>query len=68
MDEIYIKTNELNSWIAKYFDKDFITIEELIGTIEDLDSEIERLQEQLEEKKNDYPNEERDREREVLGI
>ena len=41
--------------------------EELLSIIEDLCDEIERLQEPI-EIINDYPNEERDREREVLGI
>ena len=68
MDEIYLKTNELNSWIAKYFDKDLISIDELIAVIEDLDSEVEDLRYKLEEKENDYPDEERDREIEILGI
>lgn len=66
MDEIYLKTNELNSWIAKYFDKDLISIDDLISVIEDLDSEVEDLRYKLEEKGNDYPDEERDREIEVL--
>lgn len=68
MDEIYLKTNELNSWIAKYFDKDLISIDDLIAVIEDLDSEVEDLRYKLEEKQNDYPNEEGDREIEILGI
>ena len=68
MDEIYLKTNELNSWVAKYFDKDLISIDDLISVIEDLDSEVEDLRYKLEEKENDYPDEERDREIEILGI
>ncbi len=41
--------------------------EELLSIIENLCDEIERLQ-QPTETVNDYPNEEREREREVLGI
>ena len=67
MNQVYILKKELNSWIAKYFNKDLISIDDLICCIEDLDEDIERLKEQLEDKENDYPNEERDREIEVLG-
>lgn len=58
----------------KWFDKDtyegFIDGNDLIDLIEDLVYEIDRLNEKIEdlENANDYPNEERDREREVLGI
>lgn len=68
MYDVYIKKNQLNSWIAKYFDKDLISINDLIGVIEDLDSEIEDLHEQLKPRIDNYPNEERDREIEILGI
>lgn len=40
--------------------------EEILTIIEDLCDEIEMLRKKKEE--NDYPEEERDREREVLGI
>lgn len=68
MNEVYLKTSELNSWIADYFDKDLISIDDLIGAIEDLDGEVNDLRHKLETKENDYPNEEQDREIEVLGI
>ena len=69
MNQVYITKDELNSWIAKYFPtKDLISIDDLICCIENLDEDVERLQEQLEERENDYPNEERDREIEVLGL
>ena len=54
MDDIYIKTNELNCWVANYFDKDLISVSELIGVIEDLDSEINILKEKYNELDNDY--------------
>lgn len=54
MNEIYIKTSDLNKWIVKYFpNKDLISITELIGCIEDLDIEIDNLNQQLEEIKED---------------
>lgn len=66
MNRVYIDKGELNSWVAKYFPtKDLISIDDLIGCIEDLDAELEEIKESHE---NDYPNEERDREIEVLGI
>ncbi len=68
MENVYIKKSDLNRWVAKYFNKDLITIEDLIDTIEDLDDEISDLKDQLSEKINDYPNEERNREIEILGI
>lgn len=67
MNKVYILKDELNSWISKYFNKDLISIDDLISCIEDLDEEIDKLGEQLEDKENDYPNEERDREIEILG-
>ena len=54
MNNVYIKTTELNSWITKYFpNKDLITIDDLIGCIEDLDSEITKLLEQIEDREQD---------------
>jgi hypothetical protein len=71
MDNVYIKKEELNEWIAKYFPmQDIISIGDLISTIEDLDEIKTDMEERIEEllTPNDYPDEERDREREVLGI
>ncbi len=66
MNRVYIDKGELNSWVAKYFPtKDLISIDDLIECIEDLDAELEEIKESHE---NDYPNEEIDREKEVLGI
>ena len=54
MNNVYIKTTELNSWITKYFpNKDLISIDDLIGCIEDLDSEITKLLEQIEDMEQD---------------
>ena len=50
MDNVYIKKEDVNRWIGKYFPKkDLISIDDLIGCIEDLDSEIESLKMKLEE-------------------
>ena len=71
MDNVFIKKEELNKWVAKYFPtQDIISIDDLINTIEDLDYIKTDLEERIDEllSKNDYPEEERDREREVLGI
>lgn len=71
MDNVFIKKEELNKWVAKYFPtQDIISIDDLINTIEDLDDIKTDLEEKIDEllNKNDYPEEERDREREVLGI
>jgi cell division protein FtsL len=53
MNEVYINTINLPEWsIDKYFkDKQFYSIDELIGIIEDLDSEIERTKEEFEDYK-----------------
>lgn len=49
MNEVYIDMRKENEWIRKYFNKDLVSIEELIGCIEDLDSEVERLEEKYED-------------------
>ena len=53
MSDVYVKVNELNSWVAKYFDKDLISIDELISVIEDLDSEAENWKEKYEDLEQD---------------
>lgn len=53
MENIYIKVEDLNKWVAKYYpNKDLITIEDLIATIEDLDSELENKKIEYEELEN----------------
>ena len=49
MNEVYIKKDELNEVVAKYFKKDLISIEDLISTIEDLSYEIDSLEEEIED-------------------
>lgn len=53
MKEIYIKKDELNEIVAKYFKKDLISIEDLTSTIEDLSYEIDRLKEKIEDIEQD---------------
>lgn len=52
MNEVYIDMRYQNDWIKKYFNVDFVSIEQLISCIEDLDGEIEELKEQIDELKN----------------
>lgn len=49
MNEVFIDMRYQNDWIKKYFNADFVSIEQLIGCIEDLDSEIEELKYKLKE-------------------
>lgn len=54
MGDVYIKKDELNRWIVKYYpNKDLISIDDLIGVIEDLDNEIEHLKEKIEDMEQD---------------
>ena len=55
MKEVYILKSDLNEWIAKYFKKDLISIDDLLTVIEDLDSEIERLNDKIKDLKNSEP-------------
>lgn len=51
MEEVYILKSEMNSWIKKHFDKDIISINDLLILIEDLDSELEYTKEKFEDYK-----------------
>ena len=54
MDNVYIKKNELNTWITKHLpNKDLISIDDLINAIENLDGEVEEWQNKYEELQND---------------
>lgn len=53
MEEVYIKKDYLNKWVAKYFNKDLISINDLIGVIEDLDSEVDDLKYKIEQMEQD---------------
>ena len=49
MDDIYVDMRTQNRWIQKYFDKDLVSVDELLGTIEDLGDEIEHWKEKYED-------------------
>ena len=54
MDEVFIKKENLNSWIVKYFPlAELINFGDLIGVIEDLDGDNEELRLKNEELEND---------------
>lgn len=66
MNEVYIDMRKENEWIKKYFNADFVSIDQLISCIENLDSEIEHLkenQEDIEKVREFYEN----REKELLS-
>lgn len=72
MNDVYIKKEDVNKWIGKYFNQDLISVDDLIGVIEDLDSEIENLNDKINELENKDNEEDWDEEgymeREKLGI
>lgn len=53
MEQILLDIREWNRWMKERFiDKDFITLEELLGDYEDLIFENDNLKEKIEEKDN----------------
>lgn len=57
MNEVYIDMRKENEWIRKYFKKDLVSVEDLIGCIENLDCEIDSLNEKIEELESDLKDE-----------
>jgi hypothetical protein len=53
MNEVYIKKEDLGEIVEKHFNKDLISIDDLIGLIEELDYHIDRLEEEIEDKEQD---------------
>jgi len=49
MNEVFIDMRKENEWVKKYFNADFVSIDNLISCIEDLDFEIEHLKENQED-------------------
>lgn len=47
MSNTYILKEDLNKWVAKYFTKDLVRIDDLIATIEELDSKVSELEENI---------------------
>lgn len=53
MDEIFLDIR-YREWLQKFFkDKDFVSIDDLLGVIEDLDCEVERLNEKITDMRQD---------------
>jgi len=50
MNDIFVRVDALDFWIAKYFDKDIVTLQEIFDKMEELQYEIDRLNDELEEK------------------
>lgn len=49
----YIKKEDLNKWVAKYFKQDLISIDDLIDCIEELDDKVSNLSDELNDLKED---------------
>ena len=49
MGNVFIKKEDLSKWVGKYFNKDLISIDDLLDLIEELDSDVEYLKDQIEE-------------------
>ena len=48
MKEVYIRKEDVNKWIGKYFEKqDLISVDDLISCIENLDDKIDYLEEKI---------------------
>lgn len=52
-ENIYINLKNTNQWIQKCFDRDLVSIEELLGVIEDLGDELEHWKEKYEDLEQD---------------
>lgn len=53
MNNVYIKKEELNEWLRKYFNGDLISINDMISVMEDLVGEVDRLKEKIEDVEQD---------------
>lgn len=53
MNNVFIKKEELNEWLRKYFNGDLISINDMISVMEDLVGEIDRLKEKIEDIEQD---------------
>ena len=50
MDNVYIKKEHLNRWVAIYFkNQDLISVDDLLSTIEDLIDEVNNLKNKIKE-------------------
>lgn len=53
MKDVYIKKEDLDSWISKYFIQDLISVDDLVSIIEDLSSELRIATDKIQELEND---------------
>ena len=51
MKNVFIKREELNKWIAKYFKEDLVSIDDILRVLEDLEFELDSLKEEFEDYK-----------------
>lgn len=51
MENVFIKREELNKWIAKYFKEDLVSIDDILRVLEDLEFELDSLKEEFEDYK-----------------
>lgn len=54
MNNVYVKKEDLGEIVGKHFNKDLISIDDLISLIEELDYHIDRLEEDIEDTKEYY--------------
>ena len=54
MKDLFIDIRNENEIITKYFNKDLVSVDDLLGAIEDLKLEVERLNEQIEDREKYY--------------
>lgn len=54
MDNVYVDLRNENRWIRELFlNKDFVSVEDLLGKCEDLSDELEHTKEEFEDFKRD---------------
>ena len=58
MNEVFIDMRKENEWIRKYFNADFVSIDQLLNCIEDLDGKIDSLNEQIKDLTTTYDEDE----------
>ena len=51
MENVFIKREELNKWIAKYFKEDLVSIDDILRVLGDLEFELDSLKEEFEDYK-----------------
>ena len=51
MENVFIKREELNKWIAKYFKEDLVSIDDILRVLEDLEFELDSLKEEFDDYK-----------------